>query len=225
MHPVALSPAAARELLALALLFTQAVIAVPLIIRAARTRDADGASIAGEAIWVAGGLGWAVYGAGAGQPSVLASGVLAMLTSGTMAALLWRSAPEQHRTAVHLTALTVACLAIGFWAGGAAGLSIMLGMFSVVQFLPQLTRSVRYLRDGVPARGVSAPGAYMRALYTGGWAVYAGAWFLWDVGIDGVLWPLLIWGCVGVATFALQGLSARTRSLSARSVSGQLLRR
>lgn len=198
-----------RELMGLALLGVQTVLLVPIIVRLVRTGTGAGMSLSAEAIWVAAGLGWLAYGALTGSPTLVVSGAIAALGSGVVGALVLRTASQTaRRDAAVLGAVTGAGLLAGTLFGGVLGLSVGLSLFGIVQFVPQLVTSVHLLRTGGDTSGVSVLGSVLRGVYTGGWALWAGAWFLWGFQVAEIGWPLVTWGLVGLLAFWIQAAGA-----------------
>lgn len=198
-----------RELLGFGILAVQFLLVFPVVWGLLRAKVRVGYSVAGEWMWFAAGAGWTVYGLWVSSWALVASGVLAAVTSFMVGFLCWRGAGvADRRAAVLLTsAVGVGCVVGGlFW--GVAGLSLALSVFGVVQFIPQIVKTLKAWRavssGGAVFGGVSGAGAVGRALYSLAWAVYAGAWFLWGVGFGSVDWPLLVWGVSGFVAFALQ---------------------
>lgn len=198
----------ARVVFALVLVGVQALLVVPILVRLSRAHSARGISLVGELIWVVAGIGWAVYGEATGSLALVVSGSLAAATSGIISAISWRLLPTQHRMALLLSVVTAAAFIVGFAIAGEAGLTVTLSAFGVVQFLPQLRHSLQLANSAVPTEGVSVAGAVLRVVYSLGWAVYAGAWFLWGMSIEQIEWPLLAWGLAGAIAFAVQATVA-----------------
>ena len=85
----------------------------------------------------------------------------------------------------------------------AAGLSIFLSIFGLVQFIPQMITSLKSIKhkDG---HGIPLIGTGLRSLYTLTWAIYAGAWFIWGMRFNEIDYPLAVWGATGFVAFSLQ---------------------
>lgn len=198
-----------RDILGISLLIVQTALVIPLVLKVVRARSADGMSLASEAIWVVAGIGWALYGHGTESVTLIASGTIAAVGSGTLVALMWRYKTQtEKRSALGLLAATAVGLFAPHLASGVAGLSLALAAFGVVQFVPQFVDTLRGMRQGSDMSGVSVLGTSLRALYTFGWAFYAGAWFLWGIPVSQIDWPLVAWGLAGAAAFGLQACAA-----------------
>ena len=207
----------ARELFGLSLIAVQLLLAGPIILKLLRSRERKGFSLAGEIIWVAAGAGWALYGLLFDSTVLIISGSIAALTSGAISILIWNYSPKKMAIICGLG--TVAVLGLGTFWGGKEGLSMSLAFVGAVQFLPQLVKSLRMLKNGERAGGVSVLGSGMRSLYTLSWAVYGGAWFLWGAEMTRIDWPLVGWGLAGAVAFfaqACSGIGSRSRPCSSR---------
>ncbi len=206
----------ARAIFGLLLLAVQVTLLAPLILRTKRVRSPEGISLPGEAIWVVAGAGWAIYGVGTSSPMVAASGTAAALGSAVLVLLLRRML-SRARVLLALMVTSVALLA-GVALRGIEGLGLALAVVGVIQFLPQLAVSARLVTRPRPSAGVSAIASGLRALYTLGWAVYAGASFLWGADATATDWPLAIWGVAGAVTYTFQTIATvRGHSTDQRS--------
>lgn len=202
-----------RDVLGVSLLIVQTVLVVPLVLKVIRARSADGMSLASEAIWVVAGIGWALYGHGTGSVTLIASGTIAAVGSGALTALMWRyKTSTEKRAAVVLVVITATGLFTPHVVAGVGGLSLALAAFGVVQFVPQIVDTLRGLRGTGQGLGVSVLGTSLRALYTFGWAFYAGAWVLWGIPVSQIDWPLVAWGLAGAVAFGLQAATAHRAS-------------
>lgn len=191
-----------RALFGVSLVVTQVALLVPLITRIRRARSSAGVSVQGEAIWVVAGAGWAAYGVATSSTILTVSGVAALI--GSTAVLVYiRSALPHSRVWIAML-LTASALVAGGVLGGNLGLAIALSVVGCVQFLPQLAVSFRSLVRPHPAAGVSVIASSLRALYTLGWAFYAGATFLWGSAATSTDWPLAVWGVAGAVAYTLQ---------------------
>lgn len=190
------------------LLITQATLAVPLVVKLMRSRQRTGFSLASESMWVVAGTGWLIYGIGAQSVVLMISGVLAALTSFLVVLLIFASSAGQYRESAVLVAATIAGLILGSVIAGFAGLTAVLSIIGVIQFVPQFFTSLRDLRNSESSSGVSVIGTALRAFYTLAWAVYAMGWLLWS-GEAVIDWPLITWGLAGCVTFTLQAFVAR----------------
>lgn len=197
-----------REALGLVLLVTQLLMNVPVIVKLLRSRSGEGVSLSGEMIWVVGGLGWVWYGLFTDSRTLVLSGLLATIGSGVVSVLVLRYSRQSLLVPVALASATAVAIVSGALLGGVQGLSVAMAVFSVVQFLPQLIVTSRALRKGLPGDGVSLAGSSVRSIYTFGWALYAGAWFLWSIPFISIDWPLAVWGLCGALVFGLQGYHA-----------------
>lgn len=197
-----------RALFGLVLIGVQASLAIPIIVTLLGSRRRWGISLPGELIWVAAGAGWALYGAMTGSVTLIISGSIAALTSGTISILVWSAVPSQRCTALLLGTGTAIILGASALFAAEHGLSISLAAVGVLQFGPQFAESLRAARSGASTPGVSVLGASLRSLYTFGWALYGGAWFLWGASMLRIEWALVAWGLAGTITFALQALVA-----------------
>lgn len=197
-----------QMIVGLVLCTVQAILLVPLLRHAARYRAVDGVSVSGEAAWTVAGLGWVAYGLTWPAPILVVSGLLAAAGSGTYVLLLRRHCSRfDASAAVAVGAVTAAGLVAGWVVGGVLGLAVALGLFGIVQFIPQAVVVVRGW--GRPQEGVNAAAAGLRAVYTGAWALYAGAWAL--LGLARADWPLIAWGVSGAVVFAAQAFNAGAR--------------
>lgn len=196
-----------RELLGLVLLGVQTALILPLIVRMLRSRDGTGISLSSETMWSVAGLGWLAYGYGTGSSTLIASGAIASAGSTAMAVLLWPGKGRiEHTSGLRVAAVAAAAIVGGTLAAGVAGLSLALSVLGAVQFIPQIVETLRTWRARAPTPGVSPVASSMRAAYTGGWAVWAGAWTLWGIGFDQIDWPLVAWGLAGAVAFGSQAL-------------------
>ncbi len=195
-----------REALAACLLCVQVAMVWPLLRAAFTAPDKTGVSLLGELAWVAAGAGWAAHGLLLDQPPVAVSGLVAMMGSGAMAAVVWQGAANR------LAGCAAAAVAGVFIAsgvlGGSAGLGTALAAFGVVQFLPHLWTAVALRRSGRPVHGVSVVGTALRAGYAAGWAWYGLGPVAWGAEAGSVSWPLVAWGVAGAVTFAVQAAAA-----------------
>lgn len=161
-------------------------------------------SIVGEASWAAAGIGWIAYGILFHTPVLILSGALATIGSSGICFLL-RKAPSARTwtlSALAASSLIIA-LIIGFLTWGANGVSTVLAVFGVVQFLPQAVNTIR--RWNLRNPGVSQSAATLRGLYTLSWAGYAAGWAIFSIGRAD--WPLIAWGVTGAIVFFAQALS------------------
>lgn len=193
-----------RAYIGLGLLVVQACIALALIVSLRRTREPEGISLLSETAWVVAGLGWLAYGAATSSAVLVASGALAALGSTAVLVCLRGSidaARGRELAAAGAICSVIAIVATAIW--HASGLGVFLAVFGLVQFLPQLYVSVRHI---LSRTGTSVPlaGAALRTLYTATWALYAGAWWLWDMQPYEMDWPLAVWGVTGALAFGLQ---------------------
>lgn len=183
----------------------QALLLLPLLVHAYRTREHHGVSLSGEAAWTAGGLGWLSYGVLTDSPILVASGALAFLGSFLFLALTRRSASRmQQRSCTQIAVGISLALATSYLLCGTPGFSVALAVFGVLQFVPQAMVSQRLHRAGLPGVGVSARAAVLRAVYCGSWAAYAALWAIFGVADYDL--PLIAWGIAGGLTFSLQAL-------------------
>lgn len=195
-----------RELFGLLLLCIQVGINIPVIVKLIKAKTGIGISISGEMIWIAGGIGWILYGSFIDSITLIISGTIATIACSTISILLWKYSRPRMLLPSLLSGLTLLSIFVSAAIAGVVGLSIMLAVFGIVQFLPQLSLTISNIRTRTIPSGVSIAGSGLRAIYTGGWAVYAGAWVFWDISIEKIDWPLLVWGVAGVVTFGLQAL-------------------
>lgn len=202
-----------RALFGLVLIVVQVTLAIPIIMALLGSKERRGISLSGEFIWAAAGIGWALYGGMTGSVTLVVSGSVAAVTSGTISMLVWPVAPSQRKRALVLGGGTAAVLGASTLLGADHGLSASLAAVGVLQFGPQFAESWHALASKALVAGVSVLGACLRSLYTFSWALYGGAWFLWGPGMSRIDWPLVGWGLAGAVTFALQALgAARSRS-------------
>jgi len=194
-----------REIFGIILLLVQCAINLPLIVRIVRTKATGGISLTGETIWIAGGVGWLIYGIVTNSVTLMISGSLAALGCLIVASLFikYGSKPRIGR-ALFWSLITFSSILVSWHFFDVAGLSVALSVFGVIQFLPQFTLSIRGIATKIDADGVSPVSSFLRSLYTLGWAVYAGLWFIWGITIDEIDWPLFVWGIAGFVTFGLQ---------------------
>lgn len=197
-----------RELFGIAMLGVQMAINIPVILRLLRARSGEGMSLSGEAVWVAGGVGWIIYGVMTDSWTLVVSGSLAVIGCAVTSALVVKYSRPPMKIAASLCGVTLVAIIGGALVAGVPGLSWSMAVFGVVQFLPQLWETLKSLLRRESAGGVSVLGTTFRAVYTGGWAVYAGAWWLWGIPASQVDWPLMIWGAAGVVVFGLQAVHA-----------------
>jgi len=183
-----------RDLFGLLLLGVQVAINVPVIIHILRVKTGKGISLTGEMIWIAGGVGWALYGLQVGSTTLIISGLLAFLGCSIVTVLLLRYEKLNVKPGLVLSLITLMAIVVSLVVWDATGLSITLAAFGVIQFLPQLIESGRGLYYKRDATGISLSGATFRTIYAAGWAVYAGAWFIWSIGFERIDWPLVFWG-------------------------------
>lgn len=209
-----------RDILGVCLLIVQASIIVPLVVELRRTRSAEGVSLLSEASWVVAGVGWSLYGALTGSVTLVISGALATTGSAAVWWLVRGAVPAtDHRRVAGIGTAFAACMAASATLFGAAGLSLFLSVFGLVQFVPQMITSARAIAARTGA-GIPIVGTGLRALYTATWAVYAAAWGLWGIAFDEVDWPLAVWGAAGFVAFGLQFVAGlRARPQAARDVS------
>lgn len=141
----------------------QVALLLPLLRHAARTRDITGISPLGEAVWVAGGLGWAAYGVMSGSDILIVSGSVAALGSAAVLAFTRSSVARAVMTRSVSASLAVAAgIAASTAVWGLVGLSASLAVFGVFQFLPQIIESTRRILGRMPSPGVSAYAAALR---------------------------------------------------------------
>lgn len=197
-----------RALLGILLIVVQASVAIPIIAALLASRDRRGISLSGELIWVAAGAGWALYGGMTASATLIISGSIAAVTSGAISMLVWSAVPSRRNTALLLGAGTAFVLGASALFGADRGLSASLALVGMLQFGPQFLESLRASRSRRATLGVSILGASLRSLYTFGWALYGGAWFLWGTSTLRIDWPLVAWGLAGTVTFAVQALVA-----------------
>lgn len=193
-----------RAYIGLGLLVVQACIALALVVSLRRTREPAGISLLSETAWVVAGLGWLAYGVATSSVVLVASGTLAALSSAAVLVCLRDSIDAKRRRELAAAGTICAALAIAATAiWHTPGLGVFLAVFGLVQFLPQLHVSVRHI---LSRTGASVPlaGAALRTIYTATWALYAGAWWLWDIQPHEMDWPLAVWGITGAVTFGLQ---------------------
>lgn len=193
-----------RAYIGLGLLVVQACIALALIVSLRRTRELAGISLVSETAWVVAGLGWLAYGAATSSAVLVASGALAAL--GSTAVLVCLRGSIDAKRGRELAAAGAICSAIAIAATaiwGTGGLGVFLAVFGLMQFLPQLHVSVRHIAHRTGA-SVPLAGAALRTIYTATWALYAGAWWLWDMQPHEMDWPLAVWGITGAIAFGLQ---------------------
>lgn len=198
-----------RNILGLILLATQLALLIPLIWHTFRSKSGAGVSLSGEAIWAVAGLGWIAYGVLFESWTITASGSIAFLGCGILTTFLWRTKTSSERkSALLLSLVTVVGIAGSLAIFGKEGVSLSLAIFGIVQFIPQTVYSIRVIASKSSAAGVSVTASFMRSLYTLGWAIYAGAWFLWGMSFGSIDLPLVAWGLAGVIAFTVQGFSA-----------------
>lgn len=209
-----------RAYIGLGLLVVQACIAFALIVSLRRTREPTGISLLSETAWVVAGLGWLAYGVATSSTVLVASGTLAALGSTAVLVCLRGSIDATRRRKLAATGAICAVLAVAATAiWHTAGLGVFLAVFGLVQFLPQLYVSVRHILSRTGAN-VPLAGAALRTCYTATWALYAGAWWLWDMRPSDMDWPLAVWGATGAITFGLQFITGcMTARENARVVS------
>lgn len=193
-----------RELFGLLLLFVQASINIPIIIKLLKVKTGKGISLTGETVWIAGGVGWIIYGYMTDSVTLMISGSLAAIGCAIVSILLWKYSRPKLAMPLGLGIFTFTAIVLSGIFGGVIGLSISLSIFGVLQFLPQLSLTINDIKTRAIPAGVSVTGTTFRAFYTGGWAVYAGAWILWSITVAEIDWPLLVWGLAGVVTFGTQ---------------------
>lgn len=204
----------ARSALAVVLICAQAIAVVPILARLFRARSARGVSLSTELIWVACGVGWAIYGGVIESTALTISGVLAAMASATIASASWRMLPEQRFVATLLGLGTAVIIGGGFAIAGVGGFALALSVVGAAQFIPQLWLSARLARSNESTPGVSFIGGILRAVYCFGWAVYGAAWPFWGMGLDRIEWPLVAWGLAGTLAFMLQAVLAMSRRSS-----------
>lgn len=184
----------------------QAALLLPLLTHARRHRSALGVSLPGEAAWAAAGLGWMAYGLLAQTPVLILSGALATAGSAGLCLLLRRDDSVPLRT-WNISVLTGVGLLLALGAAtmlwGLAGLSVVLAVFGVVQFLPQAITIIT--RWNKPNPGVSVKAAALRGIYTLSWAGYAAGWAVFSTADAD--WPLITWGVSGAVVFTVQAAS------------------
>jgi uncharacterized protein with PQ loop repeat len=195
-----------RELFGLVLLCVQVGINLPVIIKLIKAKTGEGLSISGEIIWIAGGIGWVIYGILTNSLTLIISGSLAAIACLIISGLLFKYSRPNMLLPMLLGGFTLVSIIVSTWLMGVTGLSVVLSIFGVVQFMPQLLLTISNIRTKTIPFGVSTMGSAFRAVYTGGWAIYAGAWVLWSITVEQIDWPLLFWGIAGVITFGLQAL-------------------
>lgn len=205
----------AHAILGIALLVLQASLLVPLIYGLHKRGSGKGFSLVGEAIWVVAGIGWLVYGYMIDSIVLMCSGTLAFLGSTIVSLMIYKSmSPREMRNTAVAVVVTTVSFVVFTLLMGEVGLALALSIFGVVQFLPQMIKSVRFL---MTAQQSSDPllGTFLRSVYTLTWAVYAGAWFLWGMRMQDVNYPLMVWGLSGFVAFGLQWLVAwRSRKIA-----------
>ncbi len=198
----------ARAVLGILLLLVQGVLIVPILVRVRRAQSSAGVSMVGELLWVVAGAGWAGYGFVSGSATLVVSGAIATLGGAALVTLLWPYASSGARRGAVVAASGAAVVFAVAAARGTGALAAALAVFGVVQFLPQLVRTLGTARRPGSGAAVSILGAGLRAGYTAGWALYAGAWFWWGIPVERIDAPLLAWGLAGAVTFSFQAVVA-----------------
>lgn len=197
-----------REIFGLVLLLVQASINIPVVYRLLKSKSGKGISLAGEVVWIAGGVGWVIYGAATNSTTLIISGTLAVIGCLLTSTLIVKYSKPALRNALIMGAVTLLCIVGGYLVAGVVGLSLAMAVFGVLQFFPQFFETISLIRSRGDVSGVSVLGSTFRAIYTGGWAVYAGAWLLWGISGGNIDYPLMVWGIAGVIVFGLQATHA-----------------
>lgn len=197
-----------REIFGLVILLIQVGINIPVIAKLLKSKSGEGISLTGETIWIAGGIGWIIYGFSTNSTTLVISGSLAVVGCSLTSFLIHKYSHPSLKNPLGLGTITLVSIVGSFLLFGIAGLSFAMAVFGVLQFFPQLFETISKIRNKGSAGGVSVSGSLFRAVYTGLWAIYAGAWFLWGMTYAEIDYPLLAWGVAGVVVFGLQSSHA-----------------
>lgn len=197
-----------RDLFGVLVLLIQISINIPVIVRLLRVKSGKGISLAGEVVWISGGVGWVIYGVATNSVTLMISGSLAVIGCAATSSLIFKYSRPPVTFALIMGVITMASILVGYLFFGVVGLSIAMAVFGVLQFFPQLFETIGLMVRREDVSGVSIPGSAFRATYTGCWALYAGAWFLWGIKSSEIDYPLLAWGLAGVVVFGLQAIHA-----------------
>lgn len=193
-----------RDILGIILLLIQASIIVPLILELRTTRSSSGISILSETAWIIAGAGWSIYGYLTGSTTLIVSGALATVGSALVYYFVYEDiyTMTKQRSVIVSVVFTIIML-LSTMIFHAAGLAIFLSIFGLIQFIPQMITSLKSIKheDG---HGIPLIGTGLRSLYTLTWAIYAGAWFIWEMSFNEIDYPLAVWGTTGFVAFSLQ---------------------
>lgn len=193
----------ARDIFGIVLVVVGFAWALPSVIHIFREKTASGMSLSSQILYVSFASSWVAYSIGVSSLVLLFSAISDVVCALALSIAVLRFS-DRKNVVKQLWPLSVfVAFMLTMTAFGLEAFSAVFAVALCGRWLPQILESLRLLRAGADAHGVSTSGAVI------GLAMCAG-WFIWGLypmvlpSVHGVDWPNVMWGFSGVVSFILQ---------------------